>query len=420
MSGEVGRRGRRPPGRVENEWQVFAPGRVNLIGEHTDYNGLPVFPIAINRGIRIDFRAAGDAMVRLDSPVRRFAPFTFQLKRPIEAADQGDWSNYVRAAARGLLERGVPLERGIEGTVAGDVPIASGLSSSSALVVASALALLKANGAEVGGAQGISRLELAGLMARAERFVGLEGGGMDQAACLHGREGHALRIEFEPLRVTPVAVPERWRWVVASSLVRAEKSGDAREAYNERARQCREALGVVGSFAAAGRTSRAPTYRDLAAADDLDGLLREARRALAPVLFRRFRHVATEGRRVAHAEAAMRDGDMRRFGDLMVRSHESLRDDYEVSTGELDAIVEVALGAGAAGARLTGAGFGGCAVVLCDDRTAGPVMAALAARFYGPRLGRSPTGDMMFAVKAGGGARVLIRTDPHACRRGQS
>ena len=385
---------------------AIAPGRVNLIGEHTDYNGLPVLPIAIDRDVRIKFAVLDDPVVRLDSPVAHFDPFTFQLERPIEAADQGDWSNYVRAAARGLLEHGVPLERGIEGTVTGDVPIASGLSSSSALVVASALALLKANGVEVGGAQGISRLELAGLMARAERFVGLEGGGMDQAACLHGVAGHALRIEFEPLSVTPVAVPAGWRWVVASSLVRAEKSGGAREAYNERARQCREALGVVGRVALGNRTSRVPTYRDLVALDDRDGLLRDARRALAPVLFRRFRHVVTEGRRVAQAEAAMRDGDMRRFGDLMVRSHESLRDDYEVSTGELDAIVEVALGAGAAGARLTGAGFGGCAVVLCDDRTAAPVMEALAARFFKPRLGGPPTGDMMFAVRAGGGARV--------------
>ncbi len=394
------------------QWQAFAPGRVNLIGEHTDYNGLPVFPIAIDRGVHIEFRVTDDGVVRLRSPLARFDPFAFQLKRPIEAAEQGDWSNYVRAAARGLLEHGVRLRRGIAGTVTGDVPIASGLSSSSALVVASALALLKANGVAVGGARpagslagqaarAVSPLELAALMARAERFVGLEGGGMDQAACLHGREGHALRIEFEPLRVTPVAVPEGWRWVVASSLVRAEKSGGARAAYNERARQCREALGVMGRS-----TVAPPTYRDLAAVDDLGGLLRHARRALAPVLFRRFRHVVTEGRRVALAEVAMRDGDRRRFGDLMVRSHESLRDDYEVSTGELDAIVQVAVGAGAAGARLTGAGFGGCAVVLCDDATVGPVMEALAARFYAPRLGRPPTRDMMFAVKAGGGAGV--------------
>ena len=418
-------------GQSRAQWQAFAPGRVNLIGEHTDYNGLPVFPIAIDRGVRIDFRVTDEAVVRLDSPVARFDPFAFQLQRPIAAAHQGDWSNYVRAAARGLMEHGVRLRRGIEGMVTGDVPIASGLSSSSALVVASALALLKANGVTV------PRLELAAVMARAERFVGLEGGGMDQAACLHGREGHALRIEFEPLRVTPVAVPEGWRWVVASSLVRAEKSGGAREAYNERARQCREALGAVGvpgeargaypgqACAAGGvgalreavsdsaardargdATTGRRTYRDLVAEGNVDDLLRRARRALAPVLFRRFRHVVTEGRRVAQAEATMRDGDMRRFGDLMVRSHESLRDDYEVSTDELDAIVEMALGAGAAGARLTGAGFGGCAVVLCDDRTAAPVMDALAARFYAPRLGRPPTGEEMFAVRAGGGAGV--------------
>ena len=373
-----------------SRWTAIAPGRVNLIGEHTDYNGLPVLPIAIDRDVRIEFAVADDPVVRLDNPAPRFDPFAFQLKRPIRAAAQGDWSNYVRAAARGLLEHGVDLRRGIEGNVTGDVPIASGLSSSSALVVAAALALLKANGAT------LPRLELAALMARAERFVGLEGGGMDQAACLHGVAGHALRIEFDPLRVTSVAVPEGWGWVVASSLVRAEKSGDARDEYNERARQCREALGMVGTR----------SYRDLVAADDTDGILRRARRALDPVLFRRFRHVVTEGRRVAQAEVAMCDGDMQRFGDLMVQSHGSLRDDYEVSTRELDAIVRVALEAGAAGARLTGAGFGGCAVALCDDTTVGPVMEALAARFYAPRLGGPPTGDVMFAAKPSGGARV--------------
>ena len=381
-----------------SRWRAVAPGRVNLIGEHTDYNGLPVLPIAIDRAIRIDFRVVGEAMVRLDSPMARFAPFAFQLKRPIEAADQGDWSNYVRAAALGLLEHGVKLRRGIEGTVSGDVPIASGLSSSSALVVASALALLRANGVEVGGRVGgmdgaISRIELAPLMARAERFVGLQGGGMDQAACLCGVEGHALRIEFEPLRVTPVAVPEGWRWVVASSLQRAEKSAGAREAYNERARQCREALAGVGGL----------TYREFLADSDLDGVLRRAGRVLAPVLFRRFRHVVTEGRRVALAEEAMRNGHLGRFGELMVASHASLRDDYEVSTAELDEMVEIALEAGAAGARLTGAGFGGCVVALCEESAVASVMDALADRFYAPRLEGPPGRDVMFVVKAGGG-----------------
>ena len=405
-------------GGSRDAWTAIAPGRVNLIGEHTDYNGLPVLPIAIDRAIRIDFRVVEDPVVRLDSPVARFAPVAFQLKRPIEAAGQGDWSNYVRAAARGLLGRGVPLQRGIEGTVTGDVPIASGLSSSSALVVASALALMKANGVEV------PRLELAAQMARAERFVGLEGGGMDQAACLHGEEGHALRIEFEPLRVTRVAVPEGWRWVVGSSLVRAEKSGGAREAYNERARQCREALERVGGRGpGGGRGERRgkerdgpmlgrakdgpPTYRDLVARGGLARLLEDAGRVLSPVLLRRFRHVVTEGRRVARAEAAMQAGDMGRFGELMVASHESLRGDYEVSTPELDEMVAIAIEAGAAGARLTGAGFGGCAVALCDERTVRPVMEALAARFYAPRLGGRPGGDVIFAVRPSGGAGVV-------------
>ena len=237
-------------------------------------------------------------------------------------------------------------------------------------------------------------------MARAERFVGLEGGGMDQAACLHGVEGHALRIEFEPLRVTPVAVPEGWRWVVASSLKRAEKSKGAREAYNERARQCREALEGLGE------AMRQPTYRDLVADPDLDGVLRRARRILAPVLLRRFRHVVTEGRRVTLAEEAMRNGELVRFGELMVQSHESLRDDYEVSTADLDEMVEIALEAGAAGARLTGAGFGGCVVALCEGHAVRAVMEALAMRFYAPRLGGPPGRGVMFAAKPSGGARV--------------
>lgn len=427
--------------REGGRWTAIAPGRVNLIGEHTDYNGLAVLPIAIDRDVRIDFRVVDEPVVRLGNTAACFAPFAFRVDKPIGRAPQGDWSNYVRAAAFGLLEHSVELKRGIEGTVAGSVPMASGLASSSALVVASALALLKANGVAVGGEPELggelgsvgcvagrsesapTRLELAALMARAERFVGLEGGGMDQAACLHGVPGHALRIDFDPLRVVPVPVPEAWRWVVASSLVRAEKSRGVRAMYNERVKQCREALreaegvaptgsvrGPIGRAEGGGRTvgsrHRSLTYRDLVADDDLAWLMRSARRALDPVLFRRLRHVVTEGRRIALAEAAMRDGDMGRFGDLMVQSHESLRDDYEVSTEELNAIVTVMLEAGAAGARLTGAGFGGCAVALCDPVTVGVVTEALASRFYMSRLGRPPTSDETFVAKPAESARI--------------
>lgn len=347
-----------------------APGRINLIGEHIDYNGLPVLPMALDRHVHLDFEASGQATVELEGDAPH-DPFAFRLDRAAESAPRGHWSNYVRAAARGLKDHGVELKRGIRGTVTGTLPVAEGLSSSSALVVASALALLHANEAEV------ETLELAALLARAERYVGVQGGGMDQAASLCGKEGHALRIDFGPLRVRPVPVPEGWRWVVASSLARAEKSGAVRELYNERRAQCAEALERVG------RTSWLEVVE--AGEAEFSAILARARGSLPLTLWRRFRHVATEGRRVIEAERALRREDMAAFGRLMDASHASLRDDFSVSTQALDEIVGVAVDAGAAGARLTGAGFGGCAVALCRANEAKGVIEALIDRFYAPR-----------------------------------
>ncbi len=383
----------RPPGtpQAPSRRVAIAPGRINLIGEHLDYNGLSVLPVALDRHIRLDFEVLRRPAVELDGDAGH-GPFAFRLDRPVEPAPQGHWSNYVRAAAKGLLDDGVELQRGIGGTVSGTVPVAEGLSSSSALVVASALALLHANETRV------EALELAALLARAERFVGVRGGGMDQAASLCGAKGHALRIDFEPLRVTPVRVPEGWRWVVASSLARAEKAGAAREAYNERRAQCAEAIERLD------RTS----WLEVVGADDaeFESILAGARRSLPPTLWRRFRHVATEGRRVTEAEAALRCEDMAAFGALMNASHASLRDDFGVSTPALDEIVDVALDAGAAGARLTGAGFGGCAIALCRESGAEGVMAALRERFYAPRGG---AGGALFVAAASGGATVTGR-----------
>ncbi|WP_420463082.1 galactokinase [Candidatus Palauibacter sp.] len=368
---------------------AIAPGRINLIGEHLDYNGLSVLPMALERNIRLEFEVLRQPAVELTGDADH-GPFAFRLDRPIEPAPQGHWSNYVRATARGLLDHGVELKRGIGGKVTGTVPVAEGLSSSSALVVASALALLHANEKHVGV------LELAALLARAERFVGLQGGGMDQAASLCGAKGHALRIDFRPLRVTPVPVPEGWRWVVASSLARAEKAGAWREPYNERRAQCTEALKRLGRA----------SWLEVVEADEAEfaSIVAGARRSLPPTLWRRFRHVATEGRRVIEAEAALRRDDMAAFGGLMNASHASLRDDFGVSTEPLDEIVGVGLDAGAAGARLTGAGFGGCAIALCRESRAEGVMAALRERFYAPRGG---VGDgALFVATASGGATV--------------
>ena len=377
------------PLRASSRGVATAPGRINLIGEHLDYNGLPVLPMALDRNIRLDFEVLRQPSVELDGDADH-GPFAFRLDQPIEPAPQGHWSNYVRAAARGLLDHGVELKRGIGGTVTGTVPVAEGLSSSSALVVASALALLHANEEQV------ERLELAALLARAERFVGLQGGGMDQAASLCGQDGHALRIDFEPLRVAPVPVPAGWRWVVASSLTRAEKAGAARESYNERRSQCAESLERLGRA----------SWLQVVGADEAEfaSIMEGANRALPRTLWRRFRHVVTEGRRVTEAEAALRRADMGAFGQLMNSSHASLRDDFGVSTAALDEIVEIALEAGAAGARLTGAGFGGCAIALCGESRAESVMAALRERFYAPRGG---AGGALFVAAASDGAKVI-------------
>jgi galactokinase len=364
-----------------------APGRVNLIGEHTDYNGLPVFPMALNRDVRITFRPRDDGRVLLRNAEERFAPVEFDVGLEIPPGPAGSWGNYVRAAAQ-ILAREATVTRGIEGTVVSTVPVAAGLSSSSALVVATALALLDANGVV------LDRTRLMDLLARGERYVGVQGGGMDQAISLGGRAGHALRIDFRPtLRLTPVPVPPDWRIVVAESGVEAAKASGAREGYNSRVRECREALeqfstrwlggGPCADYAELGRRI-APEEALTLAAETLTGVHRM-----------RFRHVVSEGRRVDEAEVAMRAGDAIAFGRLMHASHVSLRDDYEVSSPELNRLVEVAESAGALGARLTGAGFGGCIVALAVTGNAEAVHAALEA-----------VSPLVFVAEPGEGAGV--------------
>lgn len=329
---------------------VRAPGRVNLIGDHTDYHGLPVFPMAIQRGIRIAIRPRSDNQVRLHNLELGFGPVTFELASEIPPEPAGSWGNYPRAAARAVAARGTVL-RGFDGMVGSDLPRAAGLSSSSALVVATALSLLHANGA------GIPVVELAALLARGERDVGTEGGGMDQAISLAGIRGHAARIDFDPLRLEQIPVPGHWAFVVAQSLVGAEKSGSAREIYNLRVRESGD--GLAAGEAATG------------------------------VLARRRRHVLSEAERVGQAVEAMRRDDLAGFGALMTASHASLRDDYEVSTPALEALVQLALEQGAHGARLTGAGLGGCMVALVSRERAAAMVHGLFEEFHAAR-GVSP------------------------------
>lgn len=376
---------------------IRAPGRVNLIGEHVDYAGLPVLPMALQRAVRIAVRGRSDDRVRVATLDPAYPPREFRVGVKVPPYEAGDWGNYVKAAAVEAA-RTYGTSEGLDAMLVSDVPVAAGLSSSAAVVIASGLAFLDVAGIT------FDRLELADRMAEAERYVGTRGGGMDQAISLCAKKGHATRIEFEPVRVTHVPVPDDWRFVVAFSLETARKSAEVRDAYNRR----RDA--VVGAAAPVarrlGRSSGTTGYPDLVAEFAPGELVEAASGALGEEALARFRHVVTEAARTREAEAALRAGDAAAFGRLMDASHRSLRDDFEVSTEALDAIVTIAREAGADGARLTGAGMGGCAVALCRADRADAVREALTERFYGVREYRGPLSDHLFEALPSAGASV--------------
>ncbi len=378
-----------------------APGRVNLIGEHTDYNGLPVFPMALQKEVRVLFRPRKDETVRFRNVQGEFPPLSFELTAHIPPGPTGEWGNYLKAPCQALVRRLGPL-KGMDALVSSTVPVASGLSSSSALVIAVGRALLAANELH------IPTLELAEEMARAERYTGTQGGGMDQAISLGARAGHASRIEFDPLRLFESPVPPGWRFVVAHTLLRAEKSGPAQAAYNERNRSCQEALALVrAALAKQGlEGAGALTYPGLLGHLSVGDLVELASKQLPGVLLKRFRHVTTEAVRVYEAEKAMQRGDLLSFGILMDASHESLRKDYEVSSPELDRLVELAREGGAAGARLTGAGFGGCIVALADRAHVERVLGTVGAYHRERSLPEPALGNALFVAEAAPGASV--------------
>jgi galactokinase len=343
---------------------VSAPGRVNLIGEHIDYYGLAVLPMAIERKVRVAFRRRADPRIRAVSigyGMREFF-WTADLA-PVSA---GDWENYLRAAARAVGQKwGIGV--GVEAAIVSDLPPAAGLASSSALLVAFTLALLRANGYRPTFA------ELMELLPEGEQFVGTRGGGMDHAASLASRAGCASLINFDPLSVRHVGMPPDWGFLVAHSLTVAEKSGSARQRYNA----CRTA-----GTAALGRLEMA-SYRAALEGHTGPELERWASQKLADTEERdAFLHVSSEAWRVRAAVAAMEQSDAAGFGALLRASHASLRDRLRVSSRALDRLVDAAIDSGALGARLTGAGFGGCAVVFARKGDLPQVRRGLIERYY--------------------------------------
>lgn len=384
-----------------------APGRVNLIGEHTDYNGLPVLPMALQRDVRIALRPRDDGRVRLQNLAQEFEPVEFEVGPGIPESPPGHWGNYAKAPADELARR-FAIWKGMDGVVTSDVPVASGLSSSSALVNAVGLALAHINDAVT------EPVKLAAVMADAERYTGTRGGGMDQAVSLGAREGYATRIRFAPLRFRHVPVPADWRFVVADTGVRVEKSGAAQGRYNRRRSECEEALEVVADrVVARGMASRRPrSYPELLRAILVDGALDVGEAALSGNLLKRYRHVVTEAGRVEAAVDAFIVADHMEFGMLMDASHGSLRSDFNVSSAELDELVALAKEGGAAGARLTGAGFGGCIVALASVGTVEGVMEAIRDGYHRYRgFPSEEMGDCVFVARPSGGA-TFLRVQP--------
>ena len=399
---------------------AFAPGRVNLIGEHLDYCGLPVLPAALPHGVALAFRRREDDRLRCRSAAFPDEPADFRIGEA-GAAPPAGFARYLAAAATGLRAGGwvgAP-RRGWDGAIASSLPPASGLSSSSAVVVAAALALLAANdgfspddrfSTNDGRTPGdtlppAERRRLAADLAAAESGVAIRGGAMDQSVCLGAVAGHALRISSAPPAWTPVAIPKaRFAFLAAFSGRRAEKGeagGPAQRRYNAR---------VVEAAAALAEAGRAPGSRGRPAAllaEHAPGELLRVARGLAPPLDRRLRHLVTETRRVGEAVRCLREEDPERFGALLDASHASLRDDYEVSTPELDALVREARRGGALGARLTGAGFGGSAVILSTPEARPALRAHLETRFYAPRGLTEPDGRLLLDADPAGPAALL-------------
>lgn len=347
---------------------VRAPGRVNLIGEHTDYNDGYVLPVALDRAAwiaaaPIEKREARVYALDMESGM------TFSLEN-IPPSD-GNWADYPRGVAWALQERGLNLA-GMEAVLASNVPVGSGLSSSAAVEVAFAYTWQRLSGFR------LSRRDLALTCQRAENvYVGVNCGIMDQMASALGVKGHALLLDCRTLETETVPLPQGFAIVVADTGVRRQLAASE---YNVRRSQCERAVQLLSADLPGIRALRDVTLNDL----------ERLKKRLPEVIYRRARHVISDNARVFQVKEALQKGGLETVGALMRAGHVSLRDDYEVSSPELDVLVEAAWKVeGCYGSRLTGAGFGGCTVSLVATEAV-PNFQAQVAAAYEKAFGRRP------------------------------
>ena len=371
--------------KLGGEFRLFrAPGRVNLIGEHTDYNDGFVLPAAIDREVLMAARPRDDRQVILHS-LDFTGTSSFSLDE-IAHDDAQSWSNYPRGVCAVLEATGCRL-RGAEIVFGGDVPIGSGLSSSAALEVATATTMLALAEIVVPGE------EIARLCQRAENtFVGTRCGIMDMFISALGQAGHALLIDCRSLGYRTIPVPAGAKLVIGDTGVRR---GLATSEYNTRRGQCEAGVERLKAV-----LPNITALRDVTPAE-----LEEHKALLPPDVYQRCRHVVTEDARVLEAVDVMQAGNLVRLGELFNASHESLRKDYAVSCAELDTMVALARQQpGVYGARMTGAGFGGCTVSLVAEEHA-PAFVAAVAPAYQTITGLQP---QIYICAASAGAGEVV------------
>ena len=349
---------------------VQAPGRVNLIGEHTDYNAGFVFPAAIDRWVVVAARSRVDSRVRIYSAMHEEVA-EFRVDDVLKA--QGNWADYPKGVVREFQKLGYSL-CGFDAAIVGNVPMGAGLSSSAAVEMAVGKGIVVLNRIEISGP------DLVLLGQRAENhFVGVNCGIMDQFISANGRAGHALFLDCRDLsfELVPLFGDDVQIVICNSGVTR----GLTESAYNDRRSACESGVSLLARAMEA----------DIQALRDVSmEVLDVYGGALSETVLKRCRHVITENERTQRAVTLLKDGDLSGFGQLMVASHESLRDDYEVSGDELDLLVEIALNVpGVLGARMTGAGFGGCTVNIVE-RDAVPALTDAINERYPRTTGLTP------------------------------
>ncbi len=342
---------------------VQAPGRVNLIGEHTDYNDGLVLPCAIDYGTVIGARRRPDGQVRVIAADLPDAADSFETAPPIPHHAAGGWADYVRGAVQVLADRGISLG-GADLAIAGNVPQGAGLSSSASLLVALIETFRTLDGL---GAMTPTDVALAARAAEND-FVGVQCGIMDQLVSARGVAGHAVLIDCRTLDVTPVPLADGLAVLVVHSGIERGLVGSE---YNRRREECARAAAHYG----------VPALRDVTPA-----MLEPGRRDLDDIVFRRARHIVLENARVLDTASALTAGDTASLARLMAQSHASMRDDFEITTPGIDrlvAIIAAAIGE-RGGARMTGGGFGGCVVAVVSQDALPAALGAIARDYRTP------------------------------------